>query len=165
MASGSTTSRGSARFDAHGAGQAVTVAGAHETLAEPGLAQHRQGDLQPVAGRRGQDTLAGPAESKERVGGQDRLEFSMLMEMEKAGECIGTTSAWRLKGQARTCLAKHYTDGKIDELLKTEALSYADVQAMLKHFRPEFEHHIAHKTCLVPQHAHSAPTAHTAAHV
>lgn len=57
----------------------------------------------------------------------------MLMEMEKAGECIGTTSAWRLKGQARTCLAKHYTDGKIDELLKTEALSYADVQAMLKH--------------------------------
>jgi hypothetical protein len=59
--------------------------------------------------------------------------FSMLMEMEKAGECIGTTSAWRLKGQARTCLAKHYTDGKIDELLKTEALSYADVQAMLKH--------------------------------
>ena len=58
--------------------------------------------------------------------------FSMLMEMEKAGEFFGTTSAWRLKGQARTCLAKHYTDGEIDELLKTEALVYADVLLMLK---------------------------------
>ena len=27
------------------------------------------------------------------------------------------------------------------------------VRAMIKHFRPEFEHHIAHKTCMVPAYA------------
>lgn len=65
--------------------------------------------------------------------GQSRPQmFSMLMEMEKAGECIGDSPAWSLRRQARTCLSKHYTDGKIDELLKADALSYADVVAMLQ---------------------------------
>ena len=58
--------------------------------------------------------------------------FSMLMEMEKAGECIGDSPAWSLRKQARVCLARHYTDGKIDELLKGESLCYADVVGMLK---------------------------------
>lgn len=57
--------------------------------------------------------------------------FSMLMEMEKGGDCIESVRAWSLRSQARTCLAKHYTDGKIDELLKTETLSYTDVAKML----------------------------------
>lgn len=56
--------------------------------------------------------------------------FSMLMEMEKAGECIGDSPAWSLRKQARVCLARHYTDGKIDELLKGESLCYADVVGM-----------------------------------
>lgn len=58
--------------------------------------------------------------------------YSMLMELEKAGTCIGDASAWSLRGQARNCLGRHFTDGRIDELLGAQTLAYADVVQMLE---------------------------------
>lgn len=58
--------------------------------------------------------------------------YSMLMEMEKAGDCIGDSSPWSLRKQARVCLARHYTDGKIDELLRADSVAYTDIVKMLE---------------------------------
>jgi hypothetical protein len=48
---------------------------------------------------------------------------SVLMELEKIGECL----EWQLKRLARNVLRKRYTDGVIDELLAPERVTYEDL--------------------------------------
>ena len=52
---------------------------------------------------------------------------SVLMELEKAGDCY----APQLKQLARNVLRPRYTDGVIDEMLAPERLEYSDVVALL----------------------------------
>ncbi len=53
---------------------------------------------------------------------------SVLMELEKGGCCF----EWKLKTQARFCLRDKFTDGVIDEMLKTESVGYEDIVGFLK---------------------------------
>jgi hypothetical protein len=48
---------------------------------------------------------------------------SVLMELEKAGECY----EWQLKRLARNVLRQRYTDGVIDEMLAPERVTYEDL--------------------------------------
>src|SRR5262245_22906068 len=48
---------------------------------------------------------------------------SMLMELEKAGDCF----EWSLKRLARNGLRQRYTDGVIDEMLVPEKVTYTDL--------------------------------------
>lgn len=48
---------------------------------------------------------------------------SLLMEMEKAGDCF----TWQLKRLARNVLRERYTDGVIDEMLAPDRVSYEDL--------------------------------------
>ena len=106
------------------------------------------------------------------------LRLSYFYQHESCGQCTpcreGTGWLWRMVDRIEHGRGKPddlaLLDNVADNIKGRTICALGDaaampVQAMLKHFRPEFEHHIAHKTCLVPQHAHSAPTAHTAAHV
>jgi hypothetical protein len=52
---------------------------------------------------------------------------SVLMELELAGDCYEP----QLKRLARNVLRERYTDGVIDEMLRPEKLSYADIVALL----------------------------------
>jgi hypothetical protein len=52
---------------------------------------------------------------------------SILMELEKGGVCYEP----QLKRQARTVLRTFYTDGDIDEMLSSDALTYSDVVAFV----------------------------------
>lgn len=53
---------------------------------------------------------------------------SMLLELEKAGDTVN----WTLRGQARNCLLKKFTDGEVDRILKTPDLTYAEIVAALR---------------------------------
>jgi hypothetical protein len=48
---------------------------------------------------------------------------SVLMEMEKAGDCF----TWQLKRLARNVLRERYTDGVIDEMLAPDVVAYEDL--------------------------------------
>jgi hypothetical protein len=48
---------------------------------------------------------------------------SVLMEMEKAGDCF----EWRLRSFARNVLRERYTEGVIDDLLEPERVTYEDL--------------------------------------
>lgn len=57
---------------------------------------------------------------------------SMLLELELAGERIGDSAAWSLRKQARVCLSRAFTDGKIDQLLASEGIAYGDIVSALR---------------------------------
>src|SRR5262245_44611928 len=48
---------------------------------------------------------------------------SVLMELEKAGDCV----EWSLKRLSRNVLRQRYTDGVIDEMLAPEKVTYTDL--------------------------------------
>lgn len=56
-------------------------------------------------------------------GGEHDKRGSVLMELEKAGECL----SWQLKRLARNVLRERYTDGVIDEMLAPERVTYEDL--------------------------------------
>lgn len=56
------------------------------------------------------------------------LTGSVLMELERAGECF----EWKLKSMARFCLRQTMTDGVIDDLLAPEHVTYTDVVHFLE---------------------------------
>jgi hypothetical protein len=53
------------------------------------------------------------------------LKGSVLMELEKAGECF----EWPLKRLARFCLQEKFSDGMIDQMLGSEKTTYGDIVA------------------------------------
>ncbi len=65
-----------------------------------------------------------PGKARDRAG-------SVLMEVERAGHVFGDASSHALKSIARRLLRKEYTDGDIDEMLRSESLSYGDVVRFL----------------------------------
>ena len=67
-----------------------------------------------------------PGVTRDRTG-------SVLMELEKAGECYEP----QLKRHARTVLRQLRTDGVIDEMLAPERLSYGDVVSLLSQIEGE----------------------------
>jgi NADH-quinone oxidoreductase subunit F len=92
------------------------------------------------------------------------LRLSYFYQHESCGQCTpcreGTGWLWRMvdriehgKGRAEDL---DLLDSVADNIKGRTICALGDaaampVQAMLKHFRPEFEHHIAHKTCMVAQ--------------
>ena len=65
-----------------------------------------------------------PGQARDRAG-------SLLMEIERAGQAYGDTPSQGLKSMARRLLRKEYTDGDIDEMLRSDSLSYDDVVRFL----------------------------------
>ena len=63
---------------------------------------------------------------------QARSANSLLMELEKGGECLEPQTNWSLKRLARTVLREKFTDGDIDEMLAPGNLTYQDVEGYLK---------------------------------
>lgn len=63
-------------------------------------------------------------------------EGSLLMEFEKGGDCLEPQPNWSLKRLARSLLRdQQFTDGRIDEMLAPESLSYRDVVNLLAQAR------------------------------
>ena len=58
---------------------------------------------------------------------RNRVE-SLLMELEKAGDCHEP----QLKRQARNVLRQQYSDGQIDEMLASDSIIYEDIVGLLK---------------------------------
>ena len=58
---------------------------------------------------------------------RNRVE-SLLMELEKAGDCHEP----QLKRQARNVLRQQYSDGQIDEMLASDTVTYEDIVGLLK---------------------------------
>jgi NADH-quinone oxidoreductase subunit F len=94
------------------------------------------------------------------------LRLSYFYQHESCGQCTpcreGTGWLWRMVDRIEHGRGKPddlaLLDSVADNIKGRTICALGDaaampVQAMLKHFRPEFEHHVAHKTCLVPQHA------------
>ena len=87
---------------------------------------------------------------------------------ESCGQCTpcreGTGWLWRVIDRIE------HGKGKPDDLALLDSVAFnikgrticalgdaaaMPVEGMLKHFRDEFAHHIEHKSCLVPSHAHA----------
>ena len=65
-----------------------------------------------------------PGQVRDRVG-------SLLMEVERAGHVYGDASSHALKSVARRLLREQFTDGDIDEMLRSDSLTYNDVVRFL----------------------------------
>jgi len=58
-------------------------------------------------------------------------EGSLLMELEKGGDPLEPQSNWALKRLARSLLREQFTDGRIDDMLAPQTLTYRDVVGLL----------------------------------